>query len=89
MFSKTSFSSGIDNLDNVSLYPALAAICGYTDRDLDTVFAPEPEGLDRDEIRRRYNGYHWLGKERLYNPATFRTCSTSANSGNTGSSPGT
>jgi len=32
------------------------------------VFAPELEGLDRDEIRRWYNGYHWLGEERLYNP---------------------
>ncbi len=24
--------------------------------------------LDRDEIREWYNGYHWLGEEKLYNP---------------------
>ncbi len=68
IFSKTSFSSGLNNLDDISLYPPLATICGYTDYDLDTVFAPELEGLDRDEIRRWYNGYNWLGEERLYNP---------------------
>jgi len=68
MFSKNSFSSGLNNLDDISLYPPLAAICGYTDHDLDTVFAPELDGLDRDEIRTWYNGYNWLGEEKLYNP---------------------
>jgi len=68
MFSKTSFSSGLNNLDDISLYPPLASICGYTDHDLDTVFAPELEGLDRDRIRQWYNGYSWLGSEKLYNP---------------------
>ena len=68
MFSKTSFSSGLNNLTDISLSPRYATICGYTDHDLDTVFAPELEGLDRDRIRRWYNGYHWLGEEKLYNP---------------------
>ncbi|MDR0715810.1 MAG: ATP-binding protein, partial [Azoarcus sp.] len=40
---------------------------GYTDADVDTVFAPELEGLDRDEIRHWYNGYNWRG-EAVYNP---------------------
>ena len=34
---------------------------------MDTLFAPELEGLDREEIRRWYNGYNWLG-ESVYNP---------------------
>ncbi len=68
MFSKTSFSSGLNNLDDISLYPPLASICGYTDQDLDTVFAPELAGLDRDRIRKWYNGYSWLGEDKLYNP---------------------
>ncbi len=68
MFSMTSFSSGLNNLTDISLSPRYAGICGYTERDLDTVFAPELEGLDRDRIRRWYNGYNWLGEERLYNP---------------------
>ena len=32
------------------------------------MFAPELPGLDRDEIRRWYNGYGWRGKEKVYNP---------------------
>ena len=36
--------------------------------DLDTVFAPELPGLDRDAIRDWYNGYSWRGEERVYNP---------------------
>jgi len=31
------------------------------------VFAPELAGLDRDELRRWYNGYNWTG-ESVYNP---------------------
>ncbi len=68
MFSKVSLFSGLNNLEDISLDPRYATLCGYTDADLDTVFAPELEGLDRDAIRTWYNGYHWLGRERLYNP---------------------
>ncbi len=68
MFSRVSLFSGLNNLKNISLDPNFATICGYTDTDLDTVFAPELPGLDRDEIRKWYNGYHWLGDEKLYNP---------------------
>lgn len=68
MFSRVSLFSGLNNLRNISLDPNYASICGYTDADLDEVFAPELRGLDRDRIREWYNGYHWLGDERLYNP---------------------
>ncbi len=68
MFSRVNLFSGLNNLMNISLDPNYATICGYTDADLDTVFAPELPGLDRDEIREWYNGYHWLGDEKLYNP---------------------
>ena len=68
MFSKVSLFSGLNNLNNISLDPTYAAICGYTDHDLDTVFSAELENLDRDEIRLWYSGYHWRGVERLYNP---------------------
>ena len=68
MFSMTSPFSGLNNLNDISLDPRFATLCGYTDADLDTVFAPELDGLDRDMIRTWYNGYHWLGEEQLYNP---------------------
>lgn len=61
-------STGIDNLLNISLYPRFASICGFTESDLDAVFAPELEGLDRDQMRKWYQGYSWLGEEMLYNP---------------------
>ena len=67
-FSKVSLFSGLNNLIDVTLDPVYSAVCGYTEADLDAVFAPELPGLDRDEIRRWYNGYNWLGAEKVYNP---------------------
>ena len=67
-FSKVSLFSGLNNLRDITLSPAYATICGYTEADLDDVFAPELPGLDRGEVRRWYNGYSWFGKDRVYNP---------------------
>ncbi len=67
-FSKASLFSGLNNLIDVTLEPEFSDICGCTDAELDAVFAPELEGLDRDEVRRWYNGYNWRGPERVYNP---------------------
>ena len=67
-FSKVSLFSGLNNLEDITLDPRYSAICGYTEADLDTVFAPELPGLDRDAIRHWYNGYSWLGEEKVYNP---------------------
>ena len=68
MFSKVSLFSGLNNLKDISLDARYATLCGYTDTELDRVFAPELPGLDREEIRRWYNGYHWRGGETVYNP---------------------
>ena len=67
-FSKVSLFSGLNNLTDITLDPRYAAVCGYTDSDLDTVFAAELPGLDRDKIRTWYNGYSWRGAEKVYNP---------------------
>ena len=67
-FPKPGIFSGLNNFLDVSLERRYSAICGYTERDLDSVFAPELDGLDRGEIRRWYNGYNWLGDENVYNP---------------------
>ena len=66
-FAKVSIFSGLNNLTDISLDPRYATLCGYTDNDIDTVFKPELDGFDRDEIRRWYNGYNWLG-DGVYNP---------------------
>ena len=67
-FSKVSLFSGLNNLTDITIDPQYSTICGYTEEDIDTVFAPELRGLDRDEIRDWYNGYSWLGQEKVYNP---------------------
>ena len=66
-FSKVSLFSGLNNLNDITVDAPYSSICGYTDEDLDTVFAPELEGLDRDQIRHWYNGYNWTGTS-VYNP---------------------
>lgn len=69
-FSKVSLFSGLNNLRDITLLPEYAAICGYSDHDVDTVFAPALQGLDRDAIRQWYNGYRWGSQEvtSVYNP---------------------
>ncbi len=66
-FSKVSLFSGLNNLNDITVYPVYSSICGYTDEDIDTIFKPELEGLDRQEIRAWYNGYNWAGAS-VYNP---------------------
>jgi hypothetical protein len=66
-FSKVSLFSGLNNLRDITISSEFSSICGYTDEDINTVFAPELEGLDRDQIRRWYNGYNWTGTS-VYNP---------------------
>jgi len=66
-FSKVSLFSGLNNLFDLTVSADYSAICGYTEADLDAVFAPELEGLDREQIRAWYNGYNWLGAA-VYNP---------------------
>ena len=76
-FSKVRLFSGLNNLTDITLDPRYSAICGYTERDLDAVFAPELPGLDRNQIRNWYNGYSWastlssaetLSDGKVYNP---------------------
>jgi len=66
-FSKVSLFSDLNNLKDITLDRRYAAVCGYTEQDLDDVFAEALAGFDRDEVRRWYNGYSWRG-QRVYNP---------------------
>lgn len=66
-FSKVSLFSGLNNIDDITLDKKYATICGYTQNDLETVFAKHLEGEDFNKIQHWYNGYKWLG-EGVYNP---------------------
>ncbi len=68
MFSKANLFSGLNNLEDISLDSRYASICGFNDEEIDTVFASELKGMDRQKIRRWYKGYHWCGDHKLYNP---------------------
>lgn len=73
-----SLFSDLNNLVDITLDPRFATICGYTERNVDTVFAPELPGLDRDAIREWCNGYGWLGEETVYNRSMCCCCSARA-----------
>ena len=66
-FSKVSLFSGLNNLEDISLNPDFGNVCGYTQLDLETTFAPYLEGVDMEQVKRWYNGYNFLG-EKVYNP---------------------
>ncbi|MFZ4624561.1 MAG: AAA family ATPase [Rhodoferax sp.] len=66
-FSRVSLFSGLNNLHDITVAKEYSALCGYTDADVDSVFAPELFELDRDKIRQWYNGYNWTGQS-VYNP---------------------
>ncbi|WP_068671820.1 ATP-binding protein [Thermosulfurimonas dismutans] len=72
-FSKVSLFSGLNNLKDLTLHPEFATICGYTQEELETVFAERLKDLDLEEIRRWYNGYNFLGPP-VYNPFDILLC---------------
>ena len=67
-FAKVSIFSGLNNLKDISLDPQYASICGYTEDDLNEVFAQHLQGVDREQLRQWYNGYNFLGDKLVYNP---------------------
>jgi len=66
-FSKVSLFSGLNNIQDITLNPKYATICGYTQNDVETVFAEHLKGQDFAKIQKWYNGYKFLG-EGVYNP---------------------
>ena len=66
-FVKVSVFSGLNNLEDITLNPNFATLCGYTQHDLETTFAGHLRGADMDKVRQWYNGYNFLG-EPVYNP---------------------
>ena len=67
-FAKVSIFSGLNNLNDISLDPQYASICGYTEDDLNEVFAQHLQAVDRKQLRQWYNGYNFLGDKLVYNP---------------------
>jgi hypothetical protein len=66
-FSKVSLFSGLNNLEDISLNPNYAMICGYTHEDIKEHFQERLDDIDMNELKKWYNGYNFLG-EGVYNP---------------------
>ena len=66
-FSKVSIFSGLNQLNDITIDPEYATICGYTQWELESVFEDRLAAFDKEEVKNWYNGYNWLG-ESVYNP---------------------
>ncbi|MCK5356335.1 MAG: PD-(D/E)XK nuclease domain-containing protein, partial [Methyloprofundus sp.] len=54
-------------LEDISLNPDYASLCGYTEKEIKQVFTGYAEATDFELLREWYNGYNFLG-EKVYNP---------------------
>ena len=59
LMSKMNLFSSMNNLKDISLKSEYSSICGYTEKELKSVFAYELKRFDFDKIRKWYDGYQW------------------------------
>ena len=92
-FSQLSIFSTINNLRNVSMEPAFAAICGITKEELETVLMPNIEELAEannwsaeetlQKLKLQYDGYHFSAKSPdIFNPFSLMNAFATGNIGN-------
>ena len=71
-FSKVSLFSGLNNLEDITLDPQYADLCGYTQAELEYTFADylQVGNVDLEQLKLWYNGYNFAGSEEqtVYNP---------------------
>ncbi|BDD06977.1 ATP-binding protein [Aureibacter tunicatorum] len=77
-YGKVSIFSDLNNLFDATMHDDLAALCGYTQEELQGYFSEElyklclkgSWGLDDllQGIKLMYNGYSWDGRQKVYNP---------------------
>ena len=66
-FSKVSLFSGLNNLNDISLDERYGTLCGYTQEELESVFAEYLADVDLNQLKSWYNGYSFLSSP-VYNP---------------------
>ena len=70
-FAKVSIFSDLNHLVDLTLHPKYAALCGYTQAELEHSFEPYLRTMPTDTLENMktwYDGYSWDGKTFLYNP---------------------
>ena len=84
-FSKVSVFSDLNNLTDITMAAPYATALGYTQRELESNFAPlisglaEKEGMSHEDILEKikswYNGYRFEeGSDTIYNPVSVMNC---------------
>ena len=92
-FSKVSIFSDLNQLQDISLSANYEKICGITQSELETVFAPEIDKIAEKykythdeclaELKRRYDGYHFSeNMTDIYNPFSLLNAFSQNNFGN-------
>jgi len=81
---RTSIFSELNQMKDLTLHPAAADICGYTEQELHKEFAPfivrlaEQNQITKNQagtiLKDRYNGYWWGKGEKVYNPWAILNC---------------
>jgi hypothetical protein len=79
-FAKLSIFSALNSPDDITMDESYAAICGYTQEELEHYFSEYINAMAAkysdtretllDRIRRWYNGYTWDGRTSVYNPCS-------------------
>ena len=78
-FSQLSIFSTLNNLKNISMLPAFAAICGITEKELTTTLSEDIQKLATEwncsfdeahkQLKQQYDGYHFAHSgDEVYNP---------------------
>ena len=78
-FSKVSIFSDLNQLQDISMHPEYAEICGITQSELESTFSPEIDGMAEAnkmsieeclaKLKRYYDGYKFCAEcENIYNP---------------------
>ncbi len=70
-FSKVSIFSELNHLSDLTLNKKYAALCGYTQTELEYYFAPYLREMPDDTLEKMklwYNGYSWDAQTFVYNP---------------------
>lgn len=70
-FAKVSIFSELNHLSDLTLNPKYAALCGYTQAELEYSFAPYLKVMPTETLEKMklwYNGYSWDGATYVYNP---------------------
>jgi hypothetical protein len=70
-FSKVSIFSDLNHLNDLTLSPVAAGLCGYTQAELEHYFKPYLDEMPLNTLEKMkewYNGYSWDGATFMYNP---------------------